>query len=207
MKFNKKKRLIINLIGFFYLLFGVSAIVNTIYQNNSAPLLWFCYVGMILLGIGALRKDSLLVASQLNILAIPLIVWTIDLIYGLIMGQTLFGVVDYFFLPGPLLGKIISLQHLFTIPLGIYLLFLVKLKRKDAWKLSFVTLIILFLITRIFTLEIDNINCVYQSCINYSIGNGIYPFIWFAVSFLGVFITNKIIIKFLKKPKKSKISL
>ena len=123
------------------------------------------------------------------------------------MGQTLFGVVDYFFLPGPLLGKIISLQHLFTIPLGIYLLFLVKLKRKDAWKLSFVTLIILFLITRIFTLEIDNINCVYQSCINYSIGNGIYPFIWFAVSFLGVFITNKIIIKFLKKPKKSKISL
>ena len=207
MKFNKKKRLIINLIGFFYLLFGVSAIVNTIYQNNSAPLLWFCYVGMILLGIGALRKDSLLVASQLNILAIPLIVWTIDLIYGLIMGQTLFGVVDYFFLPGPLLGKIISLQHLFTIPLGIYLLFLVKLKRKDAWKLSFVTLIILFLITRIFTLEIDNINCVYQSCINYSIGNGIYPFIWFAVSFLGVFITNKIIIKFLKKSKKSKISL
>ncbi len=111
MKFNKKKRLIINLIGFFYLLFGVSAIVNTIYQNNSAPLLWFCYVGMILLGIGALRKDSLLVASQLNILAIPLIVWTIDLIYGLIMGQTLFGVVDYFFLPGPLLGKIIGSEE------------------------------------------------------------------------------------------------
>ena len=201
MKFNKKKRLIINLIGFFYLLFGVSAIVNTIYQNNSAPLLWFCYVGMILLGIGALRKDSLLVASQLNILAIPLIVWTIDLIYGLIMGQTLFGVVDYFFLPGPLLGKIISLQHLFTIPLGIYLLFLVKLKRKDAWKLSFVTLIILFFVTRFFTAEFYNINCVYEPCMNFSFGTSIYPIVWFFVSFVGVFLTNSLIVKFLTRSK------
>ena len=201
MKFNKKKRLIINLIGFFYLLFGVSAIVNTIYQNNSAPLLWFCYVGMILLGIGALRKDSLLVASQLNILAIPLIVWTIDLIYGLIMGQTLFGVVDYFFLPGPLLGKIISLQHLFTIPLGIYLLFLVKLKRKDAWKLSFVTLIILFFITRFFTAEFYNINCVYKPCMNFNFGTSIYPIVWFFVSFVGVFLTNSFIVKLLTRSK------
>lgn len=201
MKSLKKKRTIINLIGFFYLLIGISAIVNTIYQEDLAPLLWFCYVGMILLGIGALRKDSLLVVSQLNILAIPLIVWTIDLIYGLIMGQTLFGVVDYFFLPGPLIGKIISLQHLFTIPLGIYLLFLVKLKRKDAWKLSFATLIILFFITRFFTTEFYNINCVYEPCMNFNVVTSIYPIVWFSVSFIGVFLTNFVIVKFLTRSK------
>tara|TARA_Y100000310_G_scaffold183174_1_gene183276 strand:+ start:2227 stop:2835 length:609 start_codon:yes stop_codon:yes gene_type:complete len=197
-----KKRVIINLIGIFYLLLGIVAIINTIYQEDLAPILWFCYIGVLLLGIGALRKDDLLVASQLNILTIPLIIWSIDLVYGMVFGQTLFGVVDYFFLPGPLIGKLISLQHLFTIPLGFFLLSLISLKRKDVWKVSFAELIIVFSITRLFTAEAYNINCVYMPCINLSIGAGIYPFVWFALSFLGVFLINLMIVKLFVKERK-----
>lgn len=79
-KMNEKtKNIILNLIGILYIILGIGAIINTIYlELGLAPILWFSYIGIILIGIGVLSKNHLLILSQLNILIIPYLFWNID---------------------------------------------------------------------------------------------------------------------------------
>ncbi len=190
---ERGKKITLNIIGVLFITWGIAAIINTLYRDDLAPILWLCYIGIILLGIGALKKDSFLITSQINILAVPLIFWTIDFFSFLINGKTLFGIVDYYFIPGPVIGKIISSQHLFTIPLSFYAIYLIKLKRTDAWKISFIQLILIFLATRIFTDPGENVNCVFSSCLNFTVSY--YPLMWFVSTFLMVLLINFLIIK------------
>lgn len=190
---ERGKKITLNIIGVLFITWGIAAIINTLYRDDLAPILWLCYIGIILLGIGALKKDSFLITSQINILAVPLIFWTIDFFSFLINGKTLLGIVDYYFIPGPVIGKIISSQHLFTIPLSFYAIYLIKLKRTDAWKISFIQLILIFLATRIFTDPGENVNCVFSSCLNFTVSY--YPLMWFVLTFLMVLLINFLIIK------------
>ena len=83
--------------------------------------------------------------SQVYILTIPLLIWNIDFFYWLIFDKPLWGITDYFFVNNVFnLGKVISLQHLFTIPLSIYAANLIGVKRRDAWKWSFIQIILVF---------------------------------------------------------------
>jgi len=187
----KNKGIILNIIGSFFLLMGIAAVLNAIYLRDYAGILWFCYTGLILIGISILKRNSFLLTVQLNILAIPLIFWTIDFIYTLIFGNSLLGVVDYFFINGPLFSKIISIQHLFTIPLSFYALSILKSKREDAWKLSFIEIVLIYFVTLILTPEASNINCVYGSCINFV--PKFYTFFWFVSNFIMILLTNLVI--------------
>ena len=90
----------------------------------------------------------------------------------ILTGNELFGIATYFLIPGPILGKIVTSQHLFTLPLSIFALYLIKIKRKDAWKFSFVELAIVFFVTILITSEKYNINCVYNNCLNFNVGVG-----------------------------------
>ena len=150
------------------------------------------YISLILLGIGALKKDGFLIASQIIILGIPYVFWNIDFYYYLINGRTLFGIVDYFFVPGSFIGKLISSQHLFTIPVSLYSLYLIKLKRNDFWKVSFLQVAAVFFVTRLATSPEKNVNCVFKSCTNFNFG---LPYIleWFLVYFAMVLFANLII--------------
>lgn len=197
---EKSKNLILNFIGILFIILGIGAIINTIYQKELglAPIFWICYVSMILIGLGVLTKNYLLLLSQLNILAIPLIFWNIDFFYILLIGKSLFGVADYFFIPEPLIGKIITTQHIFTIPLSIYALYLIKIKENFAWAISFFEVSVIFFITRAISSPEQNINCVFSSCMNFNAPY--YPLAWFFVFFIIIFITNFILtrINFLK---------
>lgn len=197
-----KKETTLKIIGIFFIIFGVAAIINAVYLKNYAGILWFCYSSLILLGISILKRDSFLLAAQLNIFTIPLFIWTIDFAYFLAFKQPLFGIVDYFFVNGPSFAKIISLQHLFTIPLSFYALHLLELKRKDAWKLSFIEIILIYVLSITITSELSNINCVYHSCVNF-IPAKFYTITWFTLAFLMILLTDIFISKlFFHKNKK-----
>lgn len=195
-----KKETILNIIGCIFIIFGIAAIINAIYLKDYYGILWFCYSGLIIIGISILIRNSYLLTAQLNIFTIPLILWTIDFVYFLAVKHSLFGIVDYFFATSTLIAKIISLQHLFTIPLSFYAMYLLKQKRKDAWKLSFLEIILIYIVSIILTSESSNINCVYRACVNF-IPAKFYTITWFALAFLMVSLTNLIINKlsFLKK--------
>ncbi len=197
---NKEK--ILKLIGYIFLIWGLAAIIDNIFKANTgiAPVLWMSYICLIVLSIGILKKDSSLVASQIAIIGIPYILWNIDFFYQLLTKSSLFGLTDYFFTKGKIIGKIISIQHIFNLPLSIYSIYLIKLKRKDFWKISLFQISIVFLISRIATNYNQNVNCVYRNCANFSFG---LPYIleWFLANMMMISITSYILIKTLKNKK------
>ena len=194
---NSTKKFTLNFIGILLLAFGIVAIFNTILnaELGLAPILWMSYLCLILLGIGILKKDSYLIASQVNILLIPYIFWNIDFYYYLINRKSLFSIVNYVFAPGHFLGKIITSQHLFNIPLSLYCIYLIKMKRKDFWKASFVQVILVYFATITLTLPEKNVNCVFRNCANFDFGI-YYPVEWFLFYFLMILFTNYLITRF-----------
>ncbi len=191
---EKKKKIILNIFGWMFIILGIIAFINGLIRWGYEHVLWLSYFGLLIIGIGTLKRSSFLIMSQLNFLTIPYIIWDIDFFYVFFSGKSLFGLTDYIF-NNFVLSNLITLQHLFTVPLGFYLVYLIKIKRKDSWKLSCVYLTFMFFISQIFSSVESNINCVYRSCLK-GIGIGYYPILWFVILFglvfLTMFIVNKI---------------
>lgn len=135
------------------------------------------------MGYGILIRSSYLVMSQLNIITIPLLFWIGDFFYYLFFRSSLFGIVDYFFQPMAIGARIISLEHLFLLPLGFGCLYLLNIKTSRAWVLSFLQLALFFALSRVFTGSESNVNWVYNWNISIvKINNWQYPAVWFILS-------------------------
>ncbi len=191
---------ILNTIGAIFFLWGIAAVVDNIFKINTgiAPVLWMSYISLILLGIGILRKSASLVASQIVIIFIPYLFWNLDFFHQLITKESLFGITDYFFVPGALSGKIITLQHIFNIPLSLYSLYLIGLRSRSFPIVSIVQVSIVFIVSRLATDYDRNVNCVYHNCANFTFG---LPYIaeWFIAQFIMILITSWFLIKIFKK--------
>ena len=186
---KRNKIILLDLLGAYFLLLGMTAIAKSLYRQTPSQILFACYVGIILIGIGILTKRSYLILSQVYILTIPLLIWDIDFVHWLILNKPLWGITDYFFLdPSATLDKFVTLQHLYTLPLSIYATKLIGVKRKDAWKWSFVQIVIMFVAVTTLSPPELNVNCVYDSCVNINFGLP-YRIVWFAVSFGSTAIT------------------
>ena len=153
-RINKSKKLsmkvdfLLKFIGCFFFLIGIMGIILSIKIGSFDKVFWFCYIGLILMGIGAFRKDSNLITSQVNIMTIPLIIWSIDFFSILFFKISLFKISEYFFSPGfSFLSRLISLQHLITLPLAFYCIYIIGLNRKDNWKISFFEIFLIFIIS------------------------------------------------------------
>lgn len=204
---NKKANIrVVNFIGYLLFIWGIAAIIDNIFKANSgiAPLLWISYICLIVLGIGILRKNSSLIASQIAIIFIPYVFWNLDFFHQLITKEQLFGITDYFFSPGALSGKIIALQHIFNIPLSIYAMNSIGLKSKNFSVISFIQVSAVFTISRLITSYDQNVNCVYHNCANFTFGLP-YTIEWFIAQFLMISITSWFLVKaFHKKDQKIK---
>jgi hypothetical protein len=191
---------ILNLLGILFLFFGIWAIIDNILKVGVgiAPVLWMSYICLIVLGIAILKKDSSLIASQLAIITIPYVFWNIDFFHHLFTNQSLFGITDYFFTSGPLSGKIIALQHIFNLPLSIYSMYLIGLKKSNFWIISFIQVTIVFFVSRLVTTYDQNVNCVYHNCANFNFG---LPYVieWFIAQLVMVSLTSWFLIKLFKK--------
>jgi len=185
----------IRLLGVAYILISLLAYFNSLYYSNAGNIFWFCYLGILIIGIGMLAGNSDLIKSQLYVLLIPNLIWTIDFLSFLIRGSSLWGITEYFFLAGPLLPKIVSLQHLITIPVALYVFYCLKLRRNSIWVASLLQLAILFFITRAFTSPGLNINCAYRTCGNFlPFLNNYYPWIWLLAGLMMIILTRFILL-------------
>lgn len=204
---TKNKTIFLNLLGTYFLLLGITAVISSLHKQTPSQIFYICYIGMILIGIGILTRRSFIILSQVYILALPLLIWDIDFIHWLIFKSSLWGITDYFFLNlSATLDKFVSLQHLYTIPLSIYAVKLIGIKRKDAWKWSFIQLIIVFLVVTNFSASKLNINCVFYSCTNNSYGFLPYALVWFLASFGMTIVTALILNNFLSNKKQKSAS-
>ena len=187
--------------GVLFLVLGIFAYYNGFQNSGLAGVLWFSYTALFLIGIGILTRNSYLIGSQINIIFIPYIVWNIDFFYVLITSGSLWGITNYFFASRPILSQMITLQHLFIIPVSLVSLYFIKLKRNDFWKLSLIGVLISFLLIKIIN-PAENINCVFENCLPFQITLIPYPFVWFLTYIAMIFLTNFLLIKsnvFVKK--------
>ena len=191
-KDEKTKAGVLDFLGAFFISLWVIAVVTS-YTWRSTQIFWMCYITLFLIGFGIIRRDGSLIASQLSIIVIPFIIWNIDFFSNLLTGNSIWGMTSYFFSRDfPIVSKFVTLQHLFTIPLAVIALWLIKLKRKDYWKISVLQAILVFLTSFIFATSLNNINCVYESC---AIPTFITPYFiqWFVIMFAMILITSIII--------------
>lgn len=201
---RKREILILNILGIFFLLWGIMQIYVSSFLTIPEQIFWYCYIGILLLGAGFLMKNPLLVGAQLTIMSIPLLLWNIDFFHFLITNRPLWGLTDYIFLTDRIaISQIISMQHLFTVPLALYGLHLMKPKRIDFWKISLAELTILYIPTRILTSPENNINCIFHNCLNILLPIP-HIILWFLAVTVMVLLTNCVIslLPFIRSTKK-----
>lgn len=161
------------LFGLYLIFLSLLAFGNAFAHPEIASPLWFCYIAVFLMGLGLFYRKPGIIAAQVNIMAIPVLVWNIDFYHYLITGKTLWGITDYFFFSKDSLSNFITLQHLYVIPIVLVFLYFLGSYRKDIWKLSFLELIAMFVLSWFFTNQAANVNCVFKSCINFLSISGI----------------------------------
>ena len=192
---NKIKSFVLTLIGTIYITLGILAFYNAIRYSETAGILWFSYIAFFLIGLGIITRNSYLIASQINIILIAYIFWNIDFFYILITSNSLWGITNYFFSPRPTLSQLITLQHIFTIPVSLFSIYLIKLKRRDFWKFSLAQITIFFFIIRIIGSGEENINCVFENCLPLRIPFVPYPIVWFLAYIIMIFLTTLLLTK------------
>lgn len=176
------------------ILLGLLAFLSAVQIGRADNLFWFSYLAIFLIGIGLLFESSYLIAGQVNIVFLPHLLWAIDFFYQLITREPFIGITDYFFVSSNVLSNFISLSHLFIVPIWIYGLYKLKLRRKDFWILSVVQVSIVYLLTRFLTQPANNINCVFKSCFVFSFGEPFYLLEWFLVCLILIFVTNYMLV-------------
>ncbi len=164
-------------LGCFFIAYGIFALNFSVYIGQPGWAFWACYSGMILIGFGILINSGELILSQVNMLAVPLLFWNIDFFYRLIAGKYLWGITDYFFGDLMLPARLISLEHLFLVPLSLVALYFVKIKNTWAWKFSLVETVIFYILTRLFSNPADNINYAFSSAF-LPLPDGRWYFVW-----------------------------
>lgn len=196
------KQKVLIAIGMFFVLWGCAAIFKSIYFGNYGQILWACWIGFIILGIGIIRKNDSLVVSQLNILAVPWGIWSIDFIYRFIERRSLWGITDYVFTQSQEIDTLVTMAHIVALPLALYALAWLKPTKMHAWKISLLELAGLLILTTIFTgTGSDNkINCIYGPCIPIEIPLPA-PIPWILAVTLLVFGTNYLITKIYQKER------
>jgi len=185
------------LVGLLFMILGILAVVESFANNNPLQILWLCYLGLFLTGVGIFRRSTFLLISQLNILMIPVIIWGIDFFYVVFFNKSLFGITDYFFQGEKIfISVFINSQHLFIVPLSLLAIYFIGVKRKDMWKWSMIQLAVFFVIIRVFTPVDMNINYSFQpfSLIDF-VPLKYYGFLWFVLLFVMVYVSNWILVR------------
>jgi len=192
---EKITKIILVSLGIFFIAFGIFAMDYGIYRGKPGWIFWLCYIGMVVIGFGIITKNGYLILSQLNILAIPLFFWNVDFIHFIITGKDLWGITNYFF--GEMLwpARLISFEHLFLVPLSLLALYLIKINKKGAWKLSLVQLVLFFILTQLFTNPDYNVNYAFSSIFPPDSGGAGYVWRWFGYTFTFIILTNFLITK------------
>jgi hypothetical protein len=142
-----------------------------------------CYTCVAIIVIGLIKKNSNLILSQVIILAIPDAIWIVDFLSVAFFGHDLTGLTNYF-QSQPVLYKLVSLQHFYTVPLSLIALSFLKIKRNYKVLLfSLAELVFFFLISSFLVFDKVDVNCVRLTCLTINLHFLPSYIIWFMFSF------------------------
>lgn len=205
------KNIFLYVIGSIVFITLILSIIKFVIMEEFVLLLWFCYIGLLLISIGIFTKNSSLILSQVLILAIPELFWIIDFLVSTITGSPLFGFASYIFNSTRIpLENFLSLFHIYIIPLAISALAITKIKIKDykALIISFTEIFIIFILGITINFgEYSGINCLPtpEECSSIIFPSFLPYFVWWWIILSFSILISYLIINhlnFLKKNKK-----
>jgi hypothetical protein len=127
---QKKREDILEFIGFIFLGIYIYVFFLFISTNYIQFLFRGCYISILIITIGIFRKNSDLLLSQIFLILIPDLLWSIDFFSKLFFGNYLIGIDNSFFNLIPLSRKILSLHHILVPLLSLTALSLIKSSKK-----------------------------------------------------------------------------
>ncbi len=194
-----KKERILDILGWIFLLLGIASVCGHLVFQNWRYAIWFCNHAMIITGLAVIYRNRFWLTAMLNWAVIPVSIWTLDFIVRVVFGVFIFGVTTYMF-EGSVWNNLMSLQHLFTVPLMLYAMHLLKKPAKWAWLGTTAHGIILWIISYYFITPDYNVNCVHSAC---TLLNGLpyYVTLWPLIAILMFFLTNRFLCWAFSAPK------
>ncbi len=194
---NKER--VLDFLGWLFLLLGIGSVIGHIVFQNWKYAVWFCNHAMIITGLAVLFRNRFWLTAMLNWAVIPVSVWAIDFIVRTVFGVFIFGVTTYMF-EGPVWNNLMSLQHLFTVPLMLYTMYLLGKPAKNAWLGTTIHGIILWIISYYLITPDYNVNCVHHSCTMLG-WLPYYVILWPLIGILMFYVTNKFLVWAFRKSK------
>lgn len=199
------KKIILYSIVFLLMLTFVLAMIKNIKNGIWLSIFWTCYIFMILVSIGIIFKKPKLILSQIVIMLIPSILWTIDFVVALMTRTPPIGLISNIFTNGKIdLSGILNIYHALIVPLAILAIIIMKPKgTKGYLKISFIEIILLFILSTTIP-QLYGINCFPgpEICTNMALQYfPLYPLIYLVILATAVLISSLAIDYILKKLK------
>jgi hypothetical protein len=195
-----RKNRIIHSLGWFFLVLGTITAGWYALFSKWQYAFWFCNHAMIITGIAILKKNNYLLTAMLNWSLLPVSAWIIDFLSRLLFGIHPLGITEYMFF-GNWWARLLSLQHLITVPLMLYALWLVGRPDKKAWAGTTIHGIILWMISYFLITPDYNVNCVHQACTTILQTLPAYQLLWPIIAFVMFFGTNWVLVRIFQSPK------
>ena len=173
-------------------------------QSDYRALFWYCNHAALLFGVAFLIDNIDIVKALINIGFLPQLFWVIDFFSKVLFNTYVFNVTDYVFNDTTYLSAlVISFNHIFLIGVALYTTYKYKTSNKSVWY-SFMYIMILFIITMLFTNPIDNANCVQYFCAYPLITGLFYRVLWpilaFSLMVLPTYYIQHLLYKWSQKP-------
>lgn len=194
---HKKRENSALIVGVFLIILGLINLYFHFINDIEILMLWYCDHIMILGGIAILLKNRYWLTALINVGLFPVLFWIIDYISQAFFKYNLLDIVTYLFEETNRALFLLYHQHLFIIPLMILALWFLGGAVK-AWKGSLLYGSILILISLLAN-PVYNLNCVSRPCLMFLPSNFISIIIQFALMFIGILVTNWLLIKYIKK--------
>lgn len=195
-----KKEVILDALGCIFLAMGITSVVFHVFFQRWEYAVWFCNHSMLITGTAVLLRNRFWLTAMLNWSVVPITIWVVDFTGKVFFNAYVFKVTEYMF-EGPVLGHIISMQHLFAVPLMLYALFLMGKPHKWAWLGTLLQSSILFVLSYFFITPDYNINCTHTACISWLNNLPYYPVSWFILTAVMFFATNWLLVWIFSAPR------
>lgn len=180
----KNKDALLNIIGILLILFFVIRVIFLIKNGTLEHIFWLCNHAPLIFGIAILFRSSFWITAEISFVFAGVLIWVIDYLSKIFFSVHIFGSTSYLF---PIANYgffyVTSLIHLFSLPLAIWALFLIKKKEPFAWKGALIHAVVLIPFVVYFR-EAYNLNCFLEPCISWIPNFYFYPII----AFIGYFI-------------------
>ena len=160
----EKKRIILNIIGITLILFSLVRFYFLYTEGISFHIFWLCNHIPLIMGLAILFRNSFVLIGEFSLGFMGMVFWMLDYFYFLLFGVSLSGNGEFFSIGAYMVVAFVL--HALTLPLAIWAIILIGKRETKAFIVSIAHFIILIPIIIYFGVE-KNVNCFFESCLNF----------------------------------------